>query len=366
MTNKDYYEILGVSKESTKEEIKKAYKKLALKNHPDRGGDAEKFKEISEAYAVLSDEDKKGQYDQYGHQAFDQRFSQEDIFRNSNFEDIFSELFGNQSSGGGNSFFDMFFGGQGRGRQREERGSDLHYEMEIEFEDAVFGVEKEISFPRTEACGDCNGSGSSDGKVDKCRDCNGTGQVRKVQQSLFGMIQQVISCRKCHGSGKEITNECKSCSGTGLTSNIKELKVKIPKGIDNNNQIRVSGEGEVNREGKNQGDLYVTVYVKPHKNFRREDNDIHMETTIPFTTAILGGEIEVETLKEKATLKIPKGTQSHTIFRLKGYGVPYVNSSDVGDQYVKVILDIPKKVNSKQKELLERFEKEGKKKFGIF
>ncbi len=361
MTKKDYYETLGVSKSSSKEEIKKAYKKLALQHHPDRGGDAEKFKEISEAYAVLSDDNKRKQYDQFGHQGFDQRFSQEDIFRNANFEDIFSEIFG----GGGDSIFDMFFGGS-RGRRREQRGSDLHYEIEVEFEEAAFGTEKEINYPRTEACEKCNGSGSKDGKFEKCDDCNGSGQVRKIQQSLFGTIQQIITCRTCHGSGKNIVNECKECGGSGLTSNIKELKIKIPAGIDDGNQIRVSGEGDVNREGKYPGDLYVTVYVKPHKSFRREDNDIHIEQSISIAQAILGGEVEVPTLKGKEILKIPAGTQSHIVFRLKNLGIPFVNSKEKGDEYVKIIVEIPKKINKKQKEILERFEKEGNKKFGLF
>ena len=361
MTKKDYYEILGVSKDSSKDEIKKMYKKLALQHHPDRGGDAEKFKEISEAYAVLSDDNKRKQYDQFGHQGFDQRFSQEDIFRNANFEDIFSEIFGS----GGVNFFDMFFGG-GRGRRREQRGSDLHYEIEIEFEEAAFGTEKEINYPRTEACEKCKGSGSKDGKFEKCDDCNGTGQMRKIQQSLFGTIQQIITCRTCHGSGKKITNECKECSGSGLTSNIKELNLKIPAGVDDGNQIRVSGEGDVNREGKHPGDLYVTVYVKPSEIFRRESNDIHIEQNISITKAILGGEIDVPTLKGKEKLKIPNGTQSHTVFRLKNFGIPFVNSKEKGDQYVNVIVEIPKKINNKQKDLLDKFEKESKKKFGLF
>ncbi|MAF50586.1 MAG: molecular chaperone DnaJ, partial [Nanoarchaeota archaeon] len=292
MTQEDYYELLGVNKEASKEEIKKAYKKLALKHHPDRGGNAEEFKKISEAYAVLSDDSKKSQYDQFGHQAFDQRFSQEDIFRGANFQDIFSDLFG---GGQGGSIFDQFFGGQHGGR-REQRGSDLNYEMEIEFEEAAFGIEKEISFPRTEACGECKGSGSKDGKVERCDVCDGSGQVKKVHQSIFGMMQQIIGCRECGGTGEKIKNPCKECSGSKLTSNIKELKVKIPAGVDNGNQIRISNEGEVNREGKHPGDLYVTVYVKPHELFRREDNDIHMETSIPLSKAILGGIVKVDTL----------------------------------------------------------------------
>jgi len=361
MTKKDYYEVLGIGKDSSKEEIKKSYKKLAIKYHPDKGGDAEKFKEISEAYAVLSDEDKRKKYDQFGHDGFDQRYSQEDIFRGANFEDIFSEIFGN--NGFGDNLFDMFFGGR---RRREHRGNDLHYEIEINFEEAAFGAEKEIEYPRMEACGECNGTGSADGKFEKCSECNGTGQVRKVQQSFFGMVQQITTCRKCRGAGKEIKNPCKECSGSGLTSNIKKLKIKIPAGVDNGNHIRISNEGEVNMEGKHPGDLYMTVHVKPHKIFTRENNDIYMEAKIPFTKAILGGEINIPTLKEETKLKIPSGTQSHTIFRLKEHGIPHVNSNKKGDQYIKVIVEIPKKINSKQKELLEKFEKEGKKIFGLF
>ncbi len=243
----------------------------------------------------------------------------------------------------------------------------MHYELEITFEEAVFGGEKEISFPRTEACKKCKGSGSSDGKINECDECNGTGQVRKIQRSVFGMVQQVIICRKCHGTGKKIINPCKECNGNGLVSNIKTLKIKIPKGIDNGNQIRIVDEGEINREGKNPGDLYISFYVEPHKFFRREDNDIYMETKIPFIKAILGGELKIPTLEKETILKIPSGTQSHTVFRLTGFGVPFVDSNrEVGDQYVKVIVDIPKKVNRKQRELLERFEELNKKKFGLF
>ncbi|MBU2640066.1 MAG: molecular chaperone DnaJ [Nanoarchaeota archaeon] len=364
MTKKDYYEILGVRKDSSKADIKKAYKKLALKYHPDRGGDAEKFKEISEAYAVLSDNTKKETYDQFGHQGFDQRYSQEDIFRNANFQDIFSEIFGNQGGFGG-SIFDMFFGGSRQGH-REQRGSDLQYEMEIEFEEAAFGTEKEITIPRTEACKKCDGSGSNDGEIENCEDCNGTGQVNRIHRSIFGMMQQIMVCRKCNGSGKKIINPCKECSGSGLTSNIKTIKVKIPAGVDNGNQIRLSNEGNVNEEGKHPGDLFIIVYVKPHKVFRREENDIHIETSISVIKAILGGEIKIPTLKGNTKLKIPSGTQSHTLFRLKNEGIPYVNSKEKGDQYVKVLVDVPKKINRKQKELLEKFEKESKKKFGLF
>jgi molecular chaperone DnaJ len=361
MAQKDYYKILGMKKDSSKEEIKKAYKKLALKHHPDRGGDAEEFKEISEAYAVLSDSKKKEQYDQFGHQAFDQRFSQEDIFRGTNFDDIFSDIFG---GGGGGSIFDMFFGGQ-HGR-RETRGSDLHYELEIEFEEAAFGIEKEINFPRTEACSSCRGSGSADGEIVECEECKGQGQVKRVSQSIFGMMQQIVPCRNCEGTGEKIITPCKECSGSKLTSNIKELKVKIPAGIDNGNQIRVGGEGEVNREGRNQGDLYVTVYVKEHDKFRRDGNDVYYDVDIDFVKAILGGEIKVPTLNGETKLKVPNGTQSHTVFRIKNEGIPFVNSSGKGDQYVKVFVEIPKKVNKKQKELLEKFKISDKKKFGLF
>jgi len=365
MTKRDYYEILGVGKEVSKEEIKKTYKKLALKYHPDKGGDAEKFKEISEAYAVLSDDDKRSQYDQFGHAGFDQRFSQEDIFRGTDFSSIFEETLGGRGGFGG-SIFDMFFGGQ-RG-SGEERGSDLSHEVTIDFEDAVEGVEKEIKLPITEACNVCHGSGAENDDFEICNDCNGTGQVRRDRRTLFGVFSSISGCERCEGEGKIIKNECRECRGGGVVSDIKKIKVKVPAGIDDGNQIRLVGKGDVNRKGRNAGDLYIIVRVKEHDKFRRDGYDIHLEVPISFYLASSGGEIEVPTLKGKAKLKIPDGTRSGTLFRLAGRGIPYVNESGKGDEFVRTVIEIPKKLNSKQKKILKEFDSSlgRKKKFGLF
>src|SRR3989338_3219457 len=297
MTKRDYYEILGVSKNSGRDEIKRAYKKLALQYHPDKGGDAEKFKEISEAYAVLSDDNKKSQYDQFGHAGFDQRFSQEDIFRNADFSSIFDEIFGNSGFSFGGNIFDTFFGRQ---RYRgEERGDDLSHEISIEFEDAVNGIEKEIKIPVTEACNACRGSGAENDDFETCSECNGIGQVRKKKS--------------------------RECKGAVTISEMRKLKIKIPAGIDNGNQIRLKGKGNANIKGKNPGDLYVIVKVKSHEFFRRDGYDLHLETPISFYLAAAGGEIKVPILNGSATLKIPSGTKSGTVFRLKEKGIKYLN-----------------------------------------
>ena len=363
MTKRDYYEILGVGKESPKDEIKKAYKKLAVKYHPDKGGDAEKFKEISEAYAVLSDDNKRKQYDQFGHAGFDQRFSQEDIFRGADFSSIFDEIFGR--SGFEGSIFDAFFRGQGYGR--EERGADLSYEMTIEFEDAVNGIEKEIRIPVTEACNVCNGSGSDDGDLETCNECNGTGQVRRSRRTVFGVFSSISACNKCEGDGKIIKNKCKECKGAGVVSEMKKLKVKIPAGIGDGNQIRLSRKGEVNRKGKNPGDLYIIAKIKEHEVFKRDGYDIHLELPISFYLAAVGGEVKVPTLEGNTILKIPNGTRSGTVFRLSGKGIRYLDEDEKGDEYVKVLIEVPKKLDNQQKKLLKDFEESlGKKKFGIF
>ena len=367
MTKRDYYEILGVSKGSSKDEIKKAYKKLALKHHPDKGGDAEKFKEISEAYAVLSDDNKKSQYDQFGHAGFDQRFSQEDIFRGADFSSIFDEIFGGSGFGGG-SIFDMFFN-QGRGRGGyEERGSDLSHEISLDFEEAVFGVEKEIKLPVTERCEGCKGSGAENEDFETCNECNGTGQVRQNKRTLFGVFSSISGCSECEGEGKIIKTECRNCRGGGVITDVKKIKVKIPAGIDNGNQIRLSGKGDVNRKGSNPGDLYIIVKVKEHERFRRDGYDLHLEVPISYYLASTGGEIEVPTLKGKAKLKIPSGTKSGVMFRLEGKGIEYLDNHGKGDEYVKVLIEVPSKLNTKQKKLLKEFnESLGKKKrFGIF
>ena len=346
MTKKDYYEILGVSKDSSKDEIKKMYKKLALQHHPDRGGDAEKFKEISEAYAVLSDDNKRKQYDQFGHQGFDQRFSQEDIFRNANFEDIFSEIFGS----GGDNFFDMFFGG-GRGRRREQRGSDLHYEIEIEFEEAAFGTEKEIQITKNSACDRCGGVGAEPGTSMKtCDACAGSGVWERVQQTILGSIKTRTACESCHGQGEIPNTKCSTCNGSGIEYKKKSLRVEIPSGVESGMKIRVRGQGEA-ITGGSAGDLYVVLYVKTDPRFERIGENIYTHHKIGFTQAALGDEIEVETLDGRVKLKVPAGTQSGDKLRLRGKGVPRARAR--GDMIVVIQIVTPRKVSRKEKKLFE-------------
>ncbi len=348
----DYYEVLGVSKDSTKEEIKKAYKKLAMKYHPDRNkenGAEDKFKKISEAYAVLSDEKKKANYDRFGPEGFNQQYSTEDIFRGFDFGDIF---------GGGDSIFDMFFGG---GRRRSNRGNDLRFDLELEFEDAFRGITKEIEIEKLVSCEECKGTGSENGEYIACSECNGTGQVRHVKRTPFGTFATTGVCKQCQGEGKEVKKRCKECNATGRVSKSKTIKVKIPAGVKTGSQLRVSSEGEAGLRGSRSGDLYVVMFVKPSKIFRREGNDIYLDVPISFSQAAMGDQIKVPTVEKEVTLKIPSGTQSGTKFRLKGKGFSYLDGYGKGDQYVQIIVETPKKLNKEQKKLfskLKELEKE--------
>ena len=346
-TKRDYYEILGVSKTTNKEDIKKAYKRLALEHHPDKGGDAEKFKEISEAYAVLTDDTKKQQYDQFGHAGFDQRYSQEDIFRNVNFDDIFGEVFGRRGD-----IFDMFFGGN-----RERRGNDLRYDIEINFEDAAFGVEKKIKIPRLINCNNCDGTGADKGHLIKCGHCNGTGQTRKTTKTPFGIFSHVATCKECEGYGEIAKSKCKECNGTGLIEDDKTLSIKIPAGVENGNRIRISNAGEAIKNGKS-GDLYIYLTVKPHEIFERKGSDIYLQMPLSFSQAALGDEIKVPILKGSVKMNIPAGTQTGTTFRLRDKGIE--TSRGQGDQYVNVLIKTPTKLNVKQKKLLKEFAAENK------
>ena len=349
MTKRDYYEILEIKKNSSKEEIKKAYKKLALEYHPDKGGDAEKFKEISEAYAVLNDDTKRQQYDQFGHAGFDQRYSQEDIFRNANFDDIFNEVFGRR----GDNIFDMFFGGG----NRERKGNDLRYDLEISFEEAAFGIEKKIKIPRLINCTHCDGTGADKGQLIKCGHCNGTGQTRKTTRTPFGIFSHVASCRECDGYGEIAKSKCKECSGTGLIEDDKILTIKIPAGVENGNRIRISNAGEAIKNGRS-GDLYIYLTVKPHEIFERKGSDIYLQMPLSFSQAALGDEIKIPTLKGSVKMNIPVGTQTGTTFRLKGKGIE--TSREQGDQYVQILVKTPTKLNAKQKKLLKEFAAENK------
>ncbi len=353
---KDYYEILGVSKNATKDEIKRAYRKLAMKYHPDRNKDpgaAEKFKEISEAYAVLSDDEKRKQYDTFGQAGFEQMYSQEDLFRNADFS-VFEDLFGSQDPFG---FFNFF----GSRRTRARRGADIETTINLKLEDIIRPLEKEVVYYRTKKCSVCNGKGGSGERT--CSSCSGSGHVRKRRKAGFLSLFTVDTCSVCRGKGVIYSNICSSCGGSGEISTKEHIKVKIPAGIEDGMHIRIANMGEYGPGG--YGDLYVRVGVVTPKGFVRKGADVFTTIHIPLTTALLGGEVDVRSLTGKIKLKIPEGTQSHTTFRLRNEGLPDLHGGK-GDLYVKVIVDIPKKLNNKQKELIKEFEKAGKKLFGIF
>ncbi len=350
MTKKDYYEILGVSKDASQEEIRKAYKKLAMKYHPDVSKEkdaAEKFKKISEAYAVLSDKEKRKQYDTFGSDAFSQAYTREDIFRGSNFEDIFEDLFG----GRGETIFDMFFGGSRRPRRRV--GSNLRYDLDISFEEAAFGVEKIIHVQKYEKCESCDGTGAKDRDMITCPECNGSGVIRRSRRTPFGIFTQTISCQSCGGEGQVMKNACPKCHGKGVLLKKKKLTIKIPAGVDNGFTLRLAGEGEAIKNGPN-GDLFIVIHVKPHKLFKRDEDDLYLELPISFSQAALGDEIEVPTLKKKIKLKIPPGTQSETVFRVKGEGIKNVHGHGKGDLFIKVRVQTPKRLNKKEKEIFQK------------
>jgi len=362
---KDYYKILGVNKNATKEEIKKAYKKLAKKHHPDVNKDedsSEKFKEINEAAQVLGDDQKRSQYDQFGDA---DAFKQASGFRGFNASDFGFDP-GSFASFDFGDIFDSFFGGGSpfRTRRRQpSRGSDLRYDMEFTLEEAAFGTEKEISIPRNEQCPDCKGSGAKkDSDIIDCPECNGSGMMRKTQRTPFGMFSTSTTCRKCHGEGKYIKEECLECDGTGIVHKKRKIKIKIPQGSEEGTNLRISGEGEAGQRGASQGDLYIVLHMKPHKTFERKGDNIFVKVNIPFTTASLGGEIEAPTLKGKAKLKIPSGTQSGTVFKMKELGIPYLHDGGKGDELVQVEIAVPTRLTAKQKKLLNDLEKENKKK----
>ncbi|TCP94799.1 molecular chaperone DnaJ [Cricetibacter osteomyelitidis] len=349
MAKRDYYEILGVSKTADEREIKKAYKKLAMKYHPDRTkGDKdaeEKLKEINEAYEVLADKEKRANYDQYGHAAFENGgfggaggFSG---FGGGDFGDIFGDIFS-----------DMF-GSGGRGRQRVVRGEDLRYDLEITLEEAVKGTTKDIQLDTLATCDHCQGSGGEkDSKVETCPTCHGSGRVRR-QSGFF--VQEMV-CPTCHGSGKKIEKPCKKCHGDGRVHKKKNLSVKIPAGVDTGNQLRLSGEGAAGENFAPAGDLYVVIHVKEHHIFQRDGSNLYCEVPISFTMAALGGEIEVPTLDGRVKLKIPAETQTGKLFRMRGKGVSAVRSGYAGDLIVKIIVETPLHLNDEQKELLRKLE----------
>jgi molecular chaperone DnaJ len=355
-TTRDYYEILGISKGASVDDIKRAYRALAMKFHPDRvSADKkkeaeERFKEISEAYAVLSDDKKRGLYDQYGHSGIDQRYSTEDIFRNADFSSIFEEAFGG-GGGFGSSIFEELFGGGGRGGgRRVRRGRDLQYEVEISLDEAVFGTEKAFQINRHELCLVCGGSGAKAGsKRSVCPACRGAGQVT-VAHGFFHLTQ---TCSRCSGEGKVIGAPCSRCSGQGSVKTPRKISVKIPAGVDTGSQLRVRGEGEEAEGGK--GDLYVLIRVKKHPVFERHDNDLLCEVRVDVAQAILGCEIEVPTMHGNVEMRIPAGTPSGKVFRLREKGVPDIKTRDTGDELVRVMVNIPVNLSSGERKLIQEF-----------
>lgn len=344
MAKRDYYEVLGISRDADENEIKKAYRKLAMKHHPDRNaGDTkaeEKFKEAKEAYEILSDTSKRAAYDQYGHAGVDT--SAAGAGHGQGFGDAFSDIFG-----------DIFGMRGGGGRSNVHRGADLRYNLEITLEQAARGSETKIRIPTMTTCDTCNGSGAKPGTSPKtCSTCDGHGQVR-MQQGFFS-IQQ--TCPKCHGSGKMITSPCSSCHGAGRIKQHKTLNVKIPIGVDDGDRIRLSGEGEAGINGGPAGDLYVVIQLSSHPVFQREGNDLHCEIPISFATAALGGEIEVPTLEGHAKIKISAETQTGKIFRLRGKGIKGVRSNSAGDLLCHVAVETPVNLTARQKELLQELE----------
>ncbi|OON40005.1 molecular chaperone DnaJ [Izhakiella australiensis] len=346
MAKQDYYEILGVAKSADEKEIKKAYKRLAMKFHPDRNpGDKEaenKFKEIKEAYEILTDAQKRAAYDQYGHAAFEQGGMGGGGFGGfgggggADFSDIFGDVFG-----------DIFGGGR---RQRAARGADLRYNMELTLEEAVRGVTKEIRIPTLQECDVCHGSGAKAGtKPQTCPTCHGAGQVQ-MRQGFF-TVQQ--ACPTCHGRGSVIKDPCNACHGHGRVERSKTLSVKIPAGVDTGDRIRLTGEGEAGEQGAPAGDLYVQVSVKKHPIFEREDNNLYCEVPINFAMAALGGEIEVPTLDGRVKLKVPAETQTGKLFRMRGKGVKSVRGGGVGDLLCRVVVETPVGLNDRQKALLQ-------------
>jgi len=356
---RDYYEVLGVPREASKDQIKDSYRKLAMQFHPDRNKSPEaedRFKEISEAYAVLSDDEKRQQYDRLGHAGFDQRYTQEDIFRGADFDSIFRDL----GFGFGDLFRQFFGGGFGGGfQERAMRGQDLVYDLEITLEEAARGTEKEILVPRTEKCDVCGGSGASPGTSPRtCPRCNGAGKIQHMRKSSFAMYVQVTPCPTCRGKGSIIDSPCNNCRGTGLVKKRRTITVKIPIGIDDGYQLRLRGEGEMPPNGGEPGDLYVLVHLLPNELFTRDGDDLLYVLIINYPQAALGGEVTVPTLEGPTTVKLRPGTQPGEVIRLRGKGMPRFRGYGKGDVLVRVGVVVPEKLTVQQKSLLEQLARE--------
>ncbi|MBF0595334.1 MAG: molecular chaperone DnaJ [Candidatus Omnitrophica bacterium] len=358
---KDYYEILGVKKDASVADIKKAYRALAMRHHPDRVEESEKkqaeekFKEISEAYGVLSDAQKRQMYDQHGHAGIDQSYTSDDIFRGADFSSVFGGETGMDDIL--SQFFGGSFGGGGGRRQQQQRrparGRDIQYEAELTLEEVYSGSKKTIKVPRNEVCKDCQGNGSKNGtSLSDCQTCGGRGQVM-MNSGFFRMAQ---TCPACHGEGRIVKESCPKCNGRGAIKHVREIEVNFPRGLDNDSQMRLRGEGEVGPGGP--GDLYLFIRVKPHSRFRRVGNDLELDLPVSFVKAALGGEITVPTVDGQITMKVPAGTESGKVFRVKGKGMPDLRDErQFGEIYARVMVDVPKSLSKEQRRLLEEFAK---------
>jgi molecular chaperone DnaJ len=344
---RDYYEVLGLSHDASPEDIRKAFRKLAFQYHPDRNHDAgaaERFKEINEAYEVLSDADKRAAYDRYGHNGA---------------ESIFGRGFEGFDMGGFGDIFEAFFGGTGQtARQTVRRGEDLRYTISVTFEEAALGCEKEIDIVRTEVCTTCRGTRARPGsQPSRCPACNGAGQIRRVQRSIFGQFINTATCGQCHGEGTLIKDTCRDCNGSGYQRNKRRISVRIPAGIDDGNGIRLTGEGDAGSRGGSSGNLYVMVSVKPHEYFTRESDNVLYELPVNFAQAALGTEVEVPTLYGKSKLKIPSGSQTGKVFRLRDKGIPHLHGFGRGDQMVRLRVMTPESLTREQRRLFEELAK---------
>jgi molecular chaperone DnaJ len=364
----DYYNTLGVSKSASDDEIKKAYRKLAHKYHPDKsGGDEKKFKEINTAYQVLSDKSKRAQYDQFGRTFEQGGFGGQGFsgFSSGGFEGFdFGDVFNQARQGGGadfefggdfsDIFSDIFGGGRGRGKRKAKSGRDIQIDVEIDFFEMVRGVTRNLKLYKNVKCSICDGTGGEPGaREETCQTCQGAGQVQKNTRSFFGSFSQILTCSDCGGSGRIILKKCKKCGGDGRVKEDREVAIEIPAGIANGQTISLIGQGEAGETGAQNGDLFVNIHIKPHNKFKREGNNIVSQEFITFSQAVLGDKISIETISGQTMMKVPIGTQSGEIFRIRGEGVPYLQKSGRGDHLVKIIVKIPKNISRKQKELIE-------------
>jgi molecular chaperone DnaJ len=367
VAKRDYYEVLGVEKATSKDEIKKAYRKLAKKYHPDVNKEdpetaEEKFKELAEAYEVLIDDDKRARYDRFGHEGIRSDFgpggfSWDDFTHAGDVSDIFGFDFINSIfGGGGGDIFDAFFGGGGRGRRHGPRaGNDIRLQVNVDLEDVITGKEVEVEIPRSETCDLCMGSGAKEGTApETCTTCGGQGQVQRAQQFGNRRLVTIGTCPQCRGRGTVVEDPCSKCNGAGLVRAQRRLLIQVPPGAETGTRVRYGGQGEAGELGSPPGDLYAIINVRPHSEFEREGPDLLLEVPISFAQASLGDDLEVATLTGKAQLSIPAGTQTHKVFRLRGQGLPHLRGAGRGDQYVRVIVETPRHLSGEEKDLMRR------------